>query len=662
MLFTRITLNNCGAYAGRHEFDLSTGDGRPVILVGGRNGGGKTTLFESVLLCLYGMRYSRTTKKDYEKRLLQLIHRNYRGELAEREEWSSIRVEFLLYRGGRVDEYAVERRWRRVRDGVSEEMLVERSDMDDAPLGPDQTQSFVNGLIPRGIADLFFFDGEMISQMAESGESSAMRSSFDSLLGLDMVEQLQADLRTNLTRNLTGDDRHLQEELSMLTAQKEEMESGITHLRESLIRKEADIGRVRAGIEDAEAKLDLLGGSYARGYQDTRSELASRRAEQEMIGRRITELCSGDLPFGLMPQEMEGVREQILSDRAASQRAVEYRTITMTVGKIRSAIESLDSIPKNVMSAVIPAVEDAMPGTPPAAEAEVFGFSTAQQEGIIRSVENASGPTPDAAREAAREYAEVREDVARLEGALSRAPADDEIGPLISEINKMHSEAGGLEAEIDHLETKISTEEAMIKHVSSKIRAALEGQYKNKKTQRMADLTKSVQKALETYADSLRAKKMSILESHITESARILMHKDLIKSVSIDPDTFELVLYGEGGGAVPREGLAKGEQQMLATAVLWALAKTSGRPLPFMIDTPMARLDHSHRTNLVEQFFPQASHQMLILSTDTEIGKSEYGMLLPYVSRAYTVRYAPESGGTIIRNGYFWDGSGNEIQ
>ena len=75
----------------------------------------------------------------------------------------------------------------------------------------DQWQSFINGLVPRGIAGLFFFDGEMVAQMAEEGESAAIRSSFNSLLGLDIVEQLQADLRTNLVRNLTGDDRHIRE-------------------------------------------------------------------------------------------------------------------------------------------------------------------------------------------------------------------------------------------------------------------------------------------------------------------------------------------------------------------------------------------------------------------------------------------------------------------
>ena len=664
MLIKSVTLTNCGAYAGRHRFALATEENKPIILVGGRNGGGKTTLFDSVLLCLYGMRHAKTTKKAYEKRLMQLIHRRHGEGLTVSEEWSSISMEIVLYRSGRDEEYTVERRWRMSRDGITEEMHVETPSREDGldAMGRDQAQSFVNGLIPRGLADLFFFDGEMISQMAESGESAAMKSSFDSLLGLDMVKQLQADLSTNLARSMTGDDKHLREEYTRLTEQKEESERSVTRLRERLIHKESDLKRMRATIEDTEAQLDLLGGSYAKGYKGVKNELADKKTEMGEVGRHITELCASDLPFGLVREDMEGVRKQINADRVASQQAVEHNAIARTVYTIRSAIESLDDISPDVRGKIMPTLDGVMRDTVSEPHEEVFGFSVPQQEGIFHTIENASGVTLEAARREAQKYASIREDVARLESAIANTPADDEIGPMVSEINKMRNEAGRLEAEIDHLQDKISSGEAMIRHLSSKIRIVLDGQYKNKKTRRVAELTKSVQRALDMYAEKLRATKMNLLESNIMDVAGILMHKEIIKEVSIDTETFEMRLYDGDGSAIPRHSLAKGEQQMLATSVLWALARTSGRSMPFMIDTPMARLDQSHRNNLVEQFFPQTSHQMLILSTDTEIGAAEYAMLSPYVSRAYTVRYDPESRSTRIRDGYFWDRNGNEIR
>ena len=108
VLIRQVTLNDCGAYAGRHAFNFATDQGRPVILVGGLNGGGKTTLFESILLCLYGMTYARLTRKAYERRLLQMVHRRRDNEMAGEERRTSVAVEFTLSQAGHLTEYMVE--------------------------------------------------------------------------------------------------------------------------------------------------------------------------------------------------------------------------------------------------------------------------------------------------------------------------------------------------------------------------------------------------------------------------------------------------------------------------------------------------------------------------------------------------------------------------
>ena len=100
---------------------------------------------------------------------------------------------------------------------------------------------------------------------------------------------------------------------------------------------------------------------------------------------------------------------------------------------------------------------------------------------------------------------------------------------------------------------------------------------------------------------------------------------------------------------------------MFATAVVWGLAKTSGRPLPFMIDTPLARLDVSHRDNMIEKFFPYASHQVVIFSTDSEISEQYYQQLLPNLSRSYAMEYLPGEGKTKQHLGYFWNDKGERI-
>ena len=106
----------------------------------------------------------------------------------------------------------------------------------------------------------------------------------------------------------------------------------------------------------------------------------------------------------------------------------------------------------------------------------------------------------------------------------------------------------------------------------------------------------------------------------------------------------------------PKHRLSAGEKQLLAISFLWGLARVSGRNLPIAIDTPLGRLDSSHRSNLVERYFPTASHQVILLSTDTEITEEHVKKLRTQdvIAREYLLRYSSTDKGTTIENGYFW--------
>ena len=112
-------------------------------------------------------------------------------------------------------------------------------------------------------------------------------------------------------------------------------------------------------------------------------------------------------------------------------------------------------------------------------------------------------------------------------------------------------------------------------------------------------------------------------------------------------------MYDKNEDVILRDDLSEGEKQMFATSVLWALARTSGRSLPFIIDTPLARLDIEHRDNLVEEFFPTASHQTIILSTDSEITKPYYEKLEPFITRSYSMEYDTDKHCSKVSEKYF---------
>ena len=167
-------------------------------------------------------------------------------------------------------------------------------------------------------------------------------------------------------------------------------------------------------------------------------------------------------------------------------------------------------------------------------------------------------------------------------------------------------------------------------------------------------MASSIEAVLDDYSKSLRAEKISILEKNILKGLSMLMHKkDFITKVSIDKETFDVTLFNPNDDEITKNMLSKGELQIYATALVWGLAKTSGRTLPFMIDTPLARLDIEHREKLIKSFFPKNSQQTIILSTNSEINFEYYKKLEPFISKSYVIEHDASKGHTIIRDGYF---------
>ena len=690
MILTGVVLTDYGAYRGRNEIDLSCAADRPVVLIGGRNGAGKTTMFEAVRLCLYGAaalgggRGRRVGKRAYEGLLARRVHRDGGGAAGSGR--TSVSVMFRFFHGGREAEYRVTRSWSAGTGGaggaggVDERLEVGRRGPGEGGFAPldaverPHWQQFIEGIIPRGIMELFFFDGEKVARMAgEGGEEEegggggggeAIRESFRSLLGIEQVEQLQADLEVNLARNLTGGGAALRSEFERVRGEKEENERGAARLRERLAQKMTECDAVCAQIEAAESKIARLGGGFVARREEARSDLAAARSEHEAACRRLRDMCAGALPFSLVPERLGRLRVCILEDQDAQRRRAGQAMLDAGIGRVLARLDAgrfcadagLDADGAEKAARLVERVaggERSGGGGGDPAEPSM-GLSPSQAAGLLRTIDEAgTAATIRAVAEHAGAAASSAEKISRLESSLARVPRDDEIGPLVSAVGRLHAEEGRLKAEAAHIEERISSGAALRNHLNSKLRDILSRIYKKEGSERGAELTGRVQGVLEEYAGRLAAKKVRVLERHLLESARTLLHKrDLIGGVSIDPETFRVSLSRQGGGALRRGDLSEGEKQMLATALLWALARTSGRALPFMIDTPLARLDRSHRDSMVERFLPAASHQVIVLSTDEEITEGRRARLAPHLGRAYTIE-CDGNGEARCREGYF---------
>jgi DNA phosphorothioation-associated putative methyltransferase len=249
-----------------------------------------------------------------------------------------------------------------------------------------------------------------------------------------------------------------------------------------------------------------------------------------------------------------------------------------------------------------------------------------------------------------------------VEKVLEKIPADDVLQPLLERIRELHRELGTVESEVERHEVAVKGVELHQEESVRRERKVLEQLQEAEQLRDRAALAIKVQTALEDYARALTAAKIDELRDGVVRCFGQLWRKgDLVRRIAIDPATFAVTLFDRHDRVVPKKQLSAGEKQIYAISLLWGLAQASGRPLPMVIDTPLGRLDSEHRTHLIERYFPHASHQVVIFSTDTEIDRVYFRELTASISHAYHLRYDAAEAKCVIEKGYFWSSEGAEV-
>src|SRR5579862_109999 len=167
MIFTNLSITNFGVYRGQYDFELRPrtweGENRPVILFGGKNGAGKTTILEAIRLCLYGRGAlgTRIRRIDYETYIRQRINRSAETPSAQ------VRLVFDHTYAGIRSTYDAVRSWKITEHHVEENVSIFKNGMALQEIAEEHWEDFLRDLIPPGISDLFFFDGEQVQALAD---------------------------------------------------------------------------------------------------------------------------------------------------------------------------------------------------------------------------------------------------------------------------------------------------------------------------------------------------------------------------------------------------------------------------------------------------------------------------------------------------------------
>ena len=674
MLLTKIILNDFGVYRGRNEFDVQTTKDKPIILIGGTNGAGKTTLFESVMLCLYGQNSfdTKITQKQYHAKILRLIHRILGTKKAA--DSASLGVEFQYAHAGKIIEYKVFRLWENNDGSIDEKFTIEKRKLGDEKfvrldsLEESEWQTFIDQLLPKGITKLFFFDGEKIQNIADSGnEDKFIRSSFDTLLGLDLVKQLIDDIGISVLRNSDGDTKKILEEIEYKTKEKQMCELKV----EKLQYKQSELNMQKINLEKQlavqEQQFKKLGGQFADKRDSLTVDKTKYESKLENVEKEIRDMCIDVLPFSLIPKQMDELKNEIELDRQKIKNNHEKYILHNNFKELESKINAgsflskYDSKTRTSISSEIKTLFEEKLNSISESQELSYNFSEQDMDKVTNLIDSVSDESLSKLESLAKSHNVLANSLSLTAVGLESAPKDDQIGPIFSELTKTSRELGELENEIEHLENIEAQEKSVLILLNSQIRINLTKKQIDKKRLAGLELGPKVQEVLEDYSNILRNKKLELLERYILDGLTTLLHKtNFIEKVKINKETFEIKLFKGNDDEISKDMLSKGELQMYSTSIVRALAKTSGRPLPFMIDTPLARLDEDHRKSLVRDFYPVASHQTIILSTDSEINYEHYKELAPYITKSYVIAYDSDNGKTVLHEKYFFNSKGEK--
>ncbi len=247
-----------------------------------------------------------------------------------------------------------------------------------------------------------------------------------------------------------------------------------------------------------------------------------------------------------------------------------------------------------------------------------------------------------------------------LERAIAATPDDADIGDVVERLKTATQALALLNEQAGQLDAAIAAEREKLEECERQAPPAVAGEDGEGVRPRgwpahdAAGRTNARDHAGVPAAGDGAARSIGCRPSSPSPSASCCASRSLVERILIDPTTFAITLYDDAGQAIAKQRLSEGEKQIFAISVLWGLARASARPLPAVIDTPMARLDAAHRQHLVERYFPNASHQVIIFSTDTEVDRQYYQALQPHIARAYHLNYDEQTKQTVGEEGYFW--------
>ncbi len=690
MKIKRISLFNIGPYIDLNTFDITVVKDKNIVLIGGKNGAGKTTFFKAIKTCLYGSKVwgFDAPGKEYFTIINGLVNAK---TLYDNTAKAYIEIELVFDDGKQVNNYVLHREWKKIKQTFSEYFNVRKNG--DLIIGQEE-DDFINYLlsvIPPDMFNFYFFDGESIAEFFLGSDGNKnFRNAFLKLYGLDtlsiMVENFARNIKKTDAKNSTYD---LFVEARTVYEQEE---AKCKLLQDEICELENKIDLCQIQIHSLQADYSKNGGIGLTEWKELNAKVLKEENIRDNINRWLKEIANHYLPFIILEKQLDKLLEE-LSFAQEKQRS-EIIIDTFASNDFSRALDVFlkqKEITDLNISDLVEFLQNTL-STPN--KAPDFDFSVNQIHGIIAQIyEKRNFDKRQILSAVSQLNASLRKSK-KLRELLTSSSIDGYEGFVEQKENlekTISSLTLNLERKKQELENQIITCSVAQKNLD-KAKAQYESVLKNKS---ISDISERAAATFSAIEEKLILRQAKLLQNEFIRCFDSIINKNnfidgivIDKKINIIPYKFitvkrnQLDNYKEANGdflglfdnvqfIVDMNALdlgnvnsirlpspikvpfSQGERQVYIMSIYLALLKTSRKDIPFFIDTPFARIDSEHRENIVKEFFTKLNNQMFILSTDEEIVGDYKDMMTTHISNKFILRISDYGTTQIVNDTYF---------
>ena len=690
MKIKKISLFNIGPYVDLNTFDITVTRDKNIVLIGGKNGAGKTTFFKAIKTCLYGSKVwgFDAPGKEYFSIINGLVNTK---SLYDNTAKAYVEIELVFDDGKQVNTYILHREWKKLKQTFSEYFHVKKNDNLIIGQEEDDFINYLLSVIPPDMFNFYFFDGESIAEffLGSDGDKN-FRNAFLKLYGLDTLS-IMVD---NFARNIKKADAKNSSYKLYLEARAtcEREESKYLSLQEEIRETENKIDLCQIQIRSLQADYSKDGGIGLSDWKELNAQILKEESLRENINRWLKEIANHYLPFIILDKQLSKLLDELSSAQEKQRSDIIIDTFASNdFGQALNAFLEQKDISDLGVTDLVNFLQKTLSASNQALE---FDFSINQINRIISQIYEKRYFDKKQIKSTLSQLNASLKKSKKLREQLTSSSIEGYEG-FVEQKENLEKDISALTINLERKRQELETQSIIFVEAQKNLDKA-KVQYENVlKNKSISDISERAAAAFSLIEEKLILRQAKILQQEFLRCFTSIINKDnfidgivIDKKINIIPyklitvkrsqlDNYKvankefLYLFDNVQFIIDMNSLeagevnsirlpspikapfSQGERQVYIMSIYLALLKTSRKDIPFFIDTPFARIDSEHRENIVVEFFTKLNNQMFILSTDEEIVGDYKDMMMNKISNEFMLQISDYGSTQIVKDIYF---------